>query len=129
LAWSSFKPPYSRRQRSSTASGVRKQVPELMSVVPPTALPVGTMMGGVPIVATWPASRYRRIVMSRGPAVRSSASCQSPSSRIATRIPPSASSLATGAPPAPDPTTTASTVTSRDDLIVAPRTTRRSGGW
>ena len=49
--------------------------------------------------------------MSRGRALNSSVSCQSPSSSMATRMPPSASSFATTAPPAPAPITQASTST------------------
>ena len=56
--------------------GVRKQVPELISVVPPTARPSGSRIGGRPSVATWPASRYSRAVISRGRAVNASVSCQ-----------------------------------------------------
>jgi hypothetical protein len=39
-------------QRSRTRAGVRKQVPELTSVVPPTARPSGRTIGGVPMVAS-----------------------------------------------------------------------------
>ena len=51
----------------------RKQVPEFTSVVPPTALPSGSMIGGLPSVTVWPASRYSVAVMSRGRAVRADA--------------------------------------------------------
>ena len=107
------------RHRCRTCAGVRKQVPLLMSVVPPTPLPVGSMIGGSPIVALWPPSRYKRAAISRGRAVNVSASCQAPSSSIATRRPADASSAAAGAPPAPVPTTHASTVTIRSEVRVA----------
>ena len=105
--------PNSSRQRASTRSGVRKHVPEFTSVVPPTAFPSGSRIGGRPIVACWAASRYSRGSMSRGRAVNSAASCATPSSTITTRAPASASSLATTAPPAPDPITATSACTVR----------------
>jgi hypothetical protein len=43
--------PKSSRHRSSTWSGVRKQVPELTSVVPPSPRPSGRTIGGEPTVA------------------------------------------------------------------------------
>ena len=43
---SSSSRPNSRAQRSSTAAGVRKQVPELTSVVPPRPRPSGSRIGG-----------------------------------------------------------------------------------
>ncbi len=98
-------------------------------MVPPTACPSGSTIGGVPRVAIWPASRYSRTVMSRGRAVNSSVSCHSPSSSIATRMPPSASSLAATAPPAPAPITHASAWTTRSPPISLPVTIRRSSGW
>ena len=55
-----------RCQRASTRSGVRKQVPELTSVVPPSPRPSGSTIGGRPSVAIWPPSRYSRAIMSRG---------------------------------------------------------------
>ena len=121
--------PSSRRQRSSTAPGVRKQVPEFTSVVPPTARPSGSTIGGLPTVVSCPASRYRRVDISRGRAVNASVSHHSPSSRTATRMPPSASSLATTAPPAPEPIMQASTRRRRSPRIDPPDTSRRSGGW
>ena len=117
------------RHRASTAAGVRKHVPELISVVPPTALPSGSRIGGRPTVATWPASRYSRVVISRGRAVNESVSSQRPSSSSATRIPPSASSLAATAPPAPAPITQASTAIVVSPCRSAPSTTRRCAGW
>ena len=110
------------RQRSSTASGVRKQVPELTSVVPPTARPSGSRIGGRPSVACWAASRYSRGSMSRGRAVNSAAVWWPPSSSSTTRMPASASSLATTAPPAPEPITHASACTTRSPEMPAPST-------
>ena len=49
--------PNSRCQRSSTAGGVRKHVPELTRVVPPRPRPSGSRIGGVPSVVVWPPSR------------------------------------------------------------------------
>ena len=67
-------------------SGARKQVPELTSVVPPTVRPSGSTIGGLPSVAVWPASRYRRGIMSRGRRGHArSCGCAPPSSRTATR--------------------------------------------
>ncbi len=48
---SSSSSPNSVRQRSSTRDGVRKQVPELINVVPPRPLPSGSPIGGLPTVA------------------------------------------------------------------------------
>ena len=45
------------RHDSSTAAGVRKHVPELTSVVPPTLLASGSRIGTLPIVVTCPALR------------------------------------------------------------------------
>jgi hypothetical protein len=42
---------------SSTKSGVRKQVPELISVDPPTPRPIGSEMVGTPIVNVKPLPR------------------------------------------------------------------------
>ena len=44
--------PWSARQRSRTRCGVRKQVPEFTSVVPPTPRPSGSTIGGSPTVAS-----------------------------------------------------------------------------
>ena len=49
--------PCSRCQRSSTGSGARKQVPELITVVPPTTFATGTGIGGRPAAIVSPASR------------------------------------------------------------------------
>ena len=109
---------------ASTLSGVRKQVPELMSVDPATDLPSGSGIGTLPTVATWPASRYSRLIMSRGRALKSSVVKRLPSSSITTFIPPSASSFATGAPPAPVPITHASARIRTSPSMPAPSTTR-----
>ena len=53
---------------------------------------------------------------------------RAPSSSIATLMPPSASSFATGAPPAPLPITQASTLIRRSPAIRDPRSTRSSRG-
>jgi hypothetical protein len=42
---------------SSTGGGVRNDVPEFTSVVPPTVFPSGSTIGVLPSVAVWPASR------------------------------------------------------------------------
>ena len=47
--------PKRSRQCSSTSSGARKQVPELITVVPPTALATGTGIGGRPSAMVRPA--------------------------------------------------------------------------
>ncbi len=60
--------------------------------------------------------------MSRGRAVKSSVEWSGPSSSITTRMPPSASSLATGAPPAPVPITQASASIVRALPIARPLT-------
>ena len=65
---------------------------------------------------------------SRGRALTSSVVSRSPSSSITTRMPPSASSFATGAPPAPVPMTTASARTTRSPSIRAPGSTRSTLG-
>ena len=49
--------PSARRQCSSTGSGARKQVPELITVVPPTARPTGIGIGGRPSATVSPPSR------------------------------------------------------------------------
>lgn len=49
--------PSRSRQASRTASGARKQVPELITVVPPTALPTGTGIEGLPSAIVRPPSR------------------------------------------------------------------------
>jgi hypothetical protein len=49
--------PKRSRHISSTDAGVRKQVPELIVVVPPTPRPSGRTIGGLPTVAVMPASR------------------------------------------------------------------------
>lgn len=49
--------PCSVRHRASTWSGVRKHVAMFTRVVPPTARPSGSTMGGVPSVTVCPASR------------------------------------------------------------------------
>ena len=66
--------------------------------------------------------------MSRGRALKSSVVTRSPSSSIATVIPPSASSFATGAPPAPVPMTQASTRTVRSPEMSRPCSTRTAAG-
>jgi hypothetical protein len=48
----------SARQFASVLSGTRKQVPELISVVPPTPLPMGMGMTWLPTDAVSPAFRY-----------------------------------------------------------------------
>ncbi len=49
--------PYSSSQFRNTGSGARKQVPELITVVPPTARATGTGTGGRPSATVNPASR------------------------------------------------------------------------
>ncbi len=49
--------PNFRRHSSSTGSGARKQVPELITVVPPTALATGTGIAGWPSAIVRPPSR------------------------------------------------------------------------
>ena len=44
-------------QSSSTSSGARKQVPELITVVPPITFATGTGIGGRPSAIVRPASR------------------------------------------------------------------------
>jgi hypothetical protein len=44
-------------QSASTGSGARKQVPELITVVPPTVRPTGTGIAGLPIAIVMPPSR------------------------------------------------------------------------
>ena len=51
------RPRSARASRSSTGSGARKQVPELITVVPPTARPTGTGIGGRPSAIVSPPSR------------------------------------------------------------------------
>ena len=46
-------------QVQSQLLGARNTVPELTSVVPPTALPTGSMIGGVPTVAVRPSWLFR----------------------------------------------------------------------
>ena len=48
--------PKRRAQSSSTASGARKQVPELTTVVPPTTFATGTTIGGLPAGDRQPAA-------------------------------------------------------------------------
>ena len=49
--------PKRRFQSASTGSGARKQVPELITVVPPTTLATGTGIGGRPSAIVRPPSR------------------------------------------------------------------------
>ena len=49
--------PRLRFQCSMTLEGVRKQVPELMTVVPPSARPIGMGIAGFPTVVVKPRSR------------------------------------------------------------------------
>ena len=99
-----------RARRSATAVGGRKQVPELITVVPPTARPSGSAIGGLP-------ERHRRaaVAVDRRRSGRAGASrgCaptvqRSPSSTITVSSPARASARAAKAPPAPEPTTIAS---------------------
>jgi hypothetical protein len=49
--------PCSSRQRARTSSGARKQVPELITVVPPTQRPTGSGIAGRPSATVRPESR------------------------------------------------------------------------
>lgn len=101
--------PHCSRHRRNTRSGVRKHVPELTSVVPPTPRPNGSTTGGSPNATVAPESRYNVRNLSNVDVRRnSSAVCRRPSSTTTTSIPASARTFATTAPPAPEPTTTTS---------------------
>jgi hypothetical protein len=96
-------------QDRSTSSGVRKQVPELTTVVPPSALPIGSAITGRPIVDVRPPSRYSLPSRSSsGVRAKSSRLTAPPSSSTRTRSPARASVSAATAPPAPLPTTATS---------------------
>ena len=49
--------PSASRHSSITSAGARKQVPELITVVPPTVRPTGMGMAGLPIAIVIPPSR------------------------------------------------------------------------
>ncbi len=49
--------PSCRRHSSSTSAGARKQVPELITVVPPTVRPTGIGIAGLPMAIVIPPSR------------------------------------------------------------------------
>src|SRR6516164_3025411 len=101
-------------QRSSTAAGVRHDIPPLTTVDPPTHRPSANSTDGRPTVIPPPPSRYRVRSARTLSAVNDSVGWYPPSSITMTPTPASASSAAIVAPPAPDPTITApqSTLTS-----------------
>ena len=104
--------PSSASHARRTRSGVRKHVPEFTTVVPPTHLPRGRGIAGRPNAKVAPPLRYRRWTRSIGGPWKSSCVKYAPSSRTTTRSPARASSCATTAPPAPEPTMQTSAVSS-----------------
>jgi hypothetical protein len=62
----------SRSQRSRIFSGVRQDMPPLITVEPPTARPSAKVMDGLPIVICAPPSRYRRLTCAATSVVNSS---------------------------------------------------------
>ena len=125
--------PGSSCQRGHRAGG-RKQVPELITVVPPTARPSGSAIGG----CRTPSSCRRRgrcgEAVERVGAADRSAVQRSPSSTITVSSPARASFRAAKAPPAPEPITMASQLAGRrplgggDEVEQAGRAGRARGG-
>ena len=81
-------------------------MPPLTTVDPPTQRPSAYSTDGCPIAIPPPPSRYSVRSARPVPAVNDSVGWYPPSSSTITSTPASASSAATVAPPAPDPTIT-----------------------
>ncbi len=91
-----------------------------MTVVPPTARPMGMITGTLPTESTPPKSRYMSRCMAMVLPLNSSRVWSLPSSRITTARPASARALAAAAPPAPVPTTTTSHSSSSSAVSSSP---------